>query len=257
MRVVVAYKWAGDPQEAKVGPDGSVDWSRSKAGVGEYDQVAIEVGRRLVDAVGGELIGISAGGPDVASSLARKAALSRGLDRLVVVADLPENLSGSAGSARVLAGLVTKIGDVDLVLAGAASTDVAASIVPALLGAGLGWPTVTEASSVEASEAGLHISREVAGGSEELEMSTPAVVAVAADATQARVPGMRDILAAGKKSAETVACADLGVEAPVVADSVEASPAPTPARGRQLIDAGDVDEAAHRLVEALHSAQVL
>ena len=36
MRIVVAYKWACDPQEAAVGADGSVDWSRAKPGISDY-----------------------------------------------------------------------------------------------------------------------------------------------------------------------------------------------------------------------------
>ena len=42
MTIVVAYKWAANPQDASVGADGTVDWSRAKAGVSEYDPVAIE-----------------------------------------------------------------------------------------------------------------------------------------------------------------------------------------------------------------------
>ena len=33
MRIVVAYKWTCDPEEATVRPDGTVDWSRAKPGL--------------------------------------------------------------------------------------------------------------------------------------------------------------------------------------------------------------------------------
>ena len=32
MRIVVAYKWTRDPEEATVRADGTVDWSRAKPG---------------------------------------------------------------------------------------------------------------------------------------------------------------------------------------------------------------------------------
>ena len=32
MRIVVAYKWACDPEEATVRADGTVDWGRAKPG---------------------------------------------------------------------------------------------------------------------------------------------------------------------------------------------------------------------------------
>lgn len=58
MSVAVAYKWAGDSQEAVVTPDGSIDFSRAKAVVSEYDAVAIALGRRIADDLGTELIGL-------------------------------------------------------------------------------------------------------------------------------------------------------------------------------------------------------
>ena len=47
MKIVVAYKWTRDPEEATARPDGTVDWSRAKPGLSAYDPVAIEVARQL------------------------------------------------------------------------------------------------------------------------------------------------------------------------------------------------------------------
>ncbi len=87
MKIVVAYKWAADPADAGVAPDGTVDWTRAAPTLSVDDPVAIEVGRHLADAVGAELVGISVGGPEAATPMARKAALARGLDRVVIGAD--------------------------------------------------------------------------------------------------------------------------------------------------------------------------
>ena len=105
--------------------DGTVDWGRAKPGLSAYDPVAIEVARHLADATGAELIGVTVGGKGVAAPLARKAALGRGLDRVVIVAD--ESLAGAGRSelAAVLAEVVRHIGDVDLVVTGDSSVDVA------------------------------------------------------------------------------------------------------------------------------------
>ena len=43
MTVVVAYKWAANPQDASVGADGAVDWSRARAALSEYDPIAAQV----------------------------------------------------------------------------------------------------------------------------------------------------------------------------------------------------------------------
>ena len=62
MRIVVAYKWTCDPEEAAVRADGTVDWSRAKPGLSAYDPVAMELARLLAGASGAELIGLTAGG---------------------------------------------------------------------------------------------------------------------------------------------------------------------------------------------------
>ena len=61
MRIVVAYKWTCDPEEATVRADGTVDWSRAKPGLSAYDPVAMELARLLAGASGAELVGLTAG----------------------------------------------------------------------------------------------------------------------------------------------------------------------------------------------------
>ena len=148
MRIVVAYKWTRDPEEATVRPDGTVDWSRAKPGLSTYDPVAIELARQLAAAAGAELIGVTAGGKGVAAPIASKAALSRGLDRVVIVEDESLAEAGRAELAAVLAEVIRHIGDVDLVVTGDSSVDVAAKMVPTVLAGELGWPAVAEVTAV-------------------------------------------------------------------------------------------------------------
>ena len=148
MRIVVAYKWTRDPEEATVRPDGTVDWSRAKPGLSTYDPVAIELARQLAAAAGAELIGVTAGGKGVAVPIASKAALSRGLDRVVIVEDESLADAGRAELAAVLAEVIRHIGDVDLVVTGDSSVDVAAKMVPTVLAGELGWPAVAEVTAV-------------------------------------------------------------------------------------------------------------
>ena len=87
MSIIVAYKYAANPQDTTVDASGVVDWSRAKAAISEYDPVAVQVGRTLADSLGTDVVGISVGGKAVSSSMAKKGALSRGMDRALVVAD--------------------------------------------------------------------------------------------------------------------------------------------------------------------------
>ena len=254
MRIAVAYKWAPNAQDATVAGDGSVDWGRAKASVSEYDQVAIEVGRRLADSTGAELVGITVGGADAASPIARKTALSRGLDRLVVATD--ESMVGaSAGrTSRALAALVQEIGDLDLVLTGDSSQDLGAQLVPGVLAAVLGRPVVTNVTAVTGTPGDLIVHRVQEAGAQTLRVTGPVVLAVAGDAAEPRVPGMKDILAAGKKPTQVVEVPALAPEPVTV---VATAPPEMKARKRLVLDGSDPAAAAAELVAALRADQLV
>ncbi|GHS88649.1 electron transfer flavoprotein FixB [Actinomycetota bacterium] len=237
-----------------------MDWGRAKAAVSEYDPVAAEVGRRLADATGAELIGVSVGGVDVASPMARKSALSRGFDRIVVVADDSLLGLGTTGTALLLAEVVRHIGDVDLVLTGDSSVDVGAQMVPTVLAGALGWPAVAAVGAVTGTAGDLTVERAHEGGSQVLALRGPAVLATASDAVVPRVPGMKDILAAGKRPTEELALGELpGFTALCARPEVLATHRPAlKARKGQVIEAGtDVAAAVAELVAALRADAVI
>ena len=261
MRIVVAYKWTRDPEEATVRPDGTVDWSRAKPGLSTYDPVAIELARQLAAAVGAELIGVTVGGKGVAAPIASKAALSRGLDRVVIVEDESLADAGRAELAAVLAEVIRHIGDVDLVVTGDSSVDVAAKMVPTVLAGELGWPAVAEVTAVSGTgvQAGaLHVERAIPGGVQVLEVSGPAVLAASADAAVPRVPGMKEVLAAAKKPAELLELAALKVPPDGAVMTVTGRSRPErKARKGVLINTSDPAAAAAELITALREAGTL
>ena len=258
MRIVVAYKWTCDPEEATARPDGTVDWGRAKPGLSTYDPVAIEVARQLADAAGAEVIGVTVGGKGVATPLASKAALGRGLDRVVIVEDESLAGAGRAELAAVLAEVIRHIGDVDLVVTGDSSVDVAAKMVPTVLAGELGWPAVAEVRSVTGKAGALRVERAVPGGAQVLEVSGPAVLAASADAAAPRVPGMKDLLAAGKKPKELLDLAALKVPPQNAVMTVTGRALPErKARKGRLIDSADPAAAAAELVTVLRQAGAL
>jgi electron transfer flavoprotein beta subunit len=258
MRIVVAYKWTCDPQEATVRADGTVDWSRAKPGLSTYDPVAIELARQFAGEAGAELIGVSVGGKGVAAPIASKAALGRGLDRVLIVEDEALADAGRSELAAVLAAVIRHIGDVDLVITGDSSVDVAAKMVPTVLAGELGWPAVAEVTSITGQAGALRVERAIPGGVQILEVSGPVVLAASADAAAPRVPGMKDLLAAGKKPAELLELAALKVPARNAVMTVTGRSRPErKARKGQLIATADPAAAAAELVNALRQAGAL
>lgn len=257
MSVVVTYKWAANPQDASVGGDGTVDWSRAKASVSEYDPVAIELGRGLADALGTELVGVTVGTKDAAGAMAKKSALSRGLDRAVIVADEALAGIGSTKTGIILGEVVRTVEDVTVILTGDSSVDVGAGLVPGVLAGALGWPLVTDVTAVSGTPGALTVERKQAGGTQVLSVTGPAVLAVATDAVQPRVPGMKDILGAGKKPSQEVALDSLTLPDFVTVEVTATAKPQLAARKGEIVDGSDAAAAATQVVGALRNANVI
>lgn len=249
MKIAVAYKWAPDPQDASVAPDGTLDWTRGRPGISDYDATAIEIGRLLSAELGAELIGLSVGGPDAGLPAARKAALSRGLDRLMLVADERSAGLDALASGQALAVLARQAG-ADLVLTGDASLDAGSRIVGPVLAGVLGWTPLASVSAVARSGLGWRVERRVSGGVQVIEGPGPLMLSVTPDAVQPPVPGMRDILAAAKKPVDEMPFEALGLGVPRWPEVGRGRPV-LPVRERRIIDGSDADAAASAVVAFL------
>ena len=258
MRIVVAYKWSCDPEEATVRADGTVDWSRAKPGISTYDPVAMELARRLAEEAGAELIGVSAGGKGVAVPIATKAALSRGLDRVAVVEDESLRDAGRSELAAVLAGAIQHIGDVDLVITGDSSVDVGGQDGADRAGRPAGLARRRRGHRRD------RPGRHAASGARD-PRRCPGARAVrtrrprcSADAAVPRVPGMKE-LARGRQEAGRAAGAQRAEGAAQRRGSDGHRPiAPGPkARKGQVINTADPAAAAAELVTALRAAGAL
>ena len=253
--VVVAYKWAANPQDATVDQDGAVDWSRAKTAVSEYDPVAMALGRKVATALGAELVGASVGSSAVASSMATKGAMSRGLDRGVLVADDAVVGWNATQVAATLAALVNRLDGVDLVLTGDASVDEGARTMSALVAGFLGWACFQDVVGVVHSGDAWIVTQAVVGGTRTVEVSGPVVVAITSDALVPPVPGMKDILAASKKPVEVVALSELG---PAAVDlQVTGRTRPMSRSRRNQMFTGGAAEVVAAAVAAMHADAVL
>lgn len=250
MKIAVIYKWAANPQEASVSKSGAIDWSRAAYSVSGYDHPAIELGRQLADATGAELIGVSLG-DEAAVPMARKSALSRGLDKLYLIPE-PAQGADSTTTGLLLAAAIRQIGDVNLVLAGDASIDIGAQLVPAVVAGALGWPAVAQVTAVTAS-GGFQVTRNYQGGTQELAFASSAVLSIAPDAVTPRVPGMKEILAAGKKPSEVLALDMLDAELAAPTTLLSRTQPDLVTRKRRIVNGADPIAAAKATVSELRA----
>ena len=249
-RTVVCFKWVPDEGELRVDRSThEIDTSTARRLISAYDRNAIEAARRLAPEVGGDLVGLTVGGPGARAAL--KDALARGVDEAVHVVG-PEQVDGHV-TAHLLAAQVRSTPDVGLVVCGEGAADTYAHEVGPRLGEMLGWPVVTNARSVEVHGRTLVAQRVVGADVETVECDLPAVVTVLPEIGPAPIPGLKAVLAAARRPTAQVLAADLGFDEAGLARRTRVSRlvALATERSHTVISEGTAAEKADALIEAL------
>ena len=166
MIVAVPIKIVADDQDLVVNPDLTIDGSKAPRVVSSYDLNAIEAAVQLAEDVqDARVVAVSVADAKADNSKLKKNILARGVDEFVLMADDACADLDAHATAKLLAGMIADL-QADLIICGDGSADNYAQQVRAAL---------------------------------------PAVVSVVPDAALPRIPGMKDILAAGKKPTSLVA----------------------------------------------------
>ena len=251
MKIVAAFKVVPDDQDIQVSADGSLDYSKAKGIVSTYDLNALEAAAQLAAANdGSSVVAMTAGPASIDDSKLKKNVLARGVDELFMAADDACANMDARATAEALAALVGKVGAFDLILRGDGSADNYAQQVDVQLAAKLGLPVVNGATKIEAQGSSLIVERTLEDVVETVEVPLPAVVSVSPDIALPRIPGMKDILAAGKKPMN-VAGAEAAVDGAI---DVVSCKAPDQAdRKLEILDAS-ADGAIEQFAAALKAA---
>ncbi|MER7606117.1 electron transfer flavoprotein subunit beta/FixA family protein [Nocardioides sp. NPDC023903] len=215
MNIVVLVKYVPDATaDRQFEDDFTVDRVNVDGLLSELDEYAVEQSLQIKEKREGEEITVTAltVGPQAAEAAVRKA-LQMGADKGVHVVDDAIAGSDSIATSLVLAKAIEKLGPVDLVVGGLASTDAGMSVVPAMLAERLGLPQVTLASVVETQGDQIRIKRDGDVATEVIGGTLPLVLSVTDQSGEARYPSFKGIMAAKKKPLETWSLADLGVDA--------------------------------------------
>lgn len=248
MNIVVCCKVVPDDQDIQVAADGTLDYSKAKPIVSAYDLNAIEAAAQLAD--GGRVVAVTAGPADIDDSKLKKNILARGVDELYMTADDACKGLDAHAAAAALADLVAKAGEYDLILCGDGSADDYAQQVDVQLADALDLPVVTAVSAVSVEGAVATCDRMLETQLQTVQVDLPAVISVVPDIALPRIPGMKDILAAGKKPMN-VAGADGAYESSI---EVASCLAPKQAdRKREILEAS-ADGAIEQFAAALKAA---
>ena len=247
MNIIVPIKVLADDQDIVVAADRSLDASKAHRIVSTYDLNAIEAAVQLASThEGSKVVCVSVADAKADDSKLKKGILARGVDELVMIADDACADLDAHATAAMLARLVDGLDAADLIVCGDGSADNYAQLADAL-----GLPVVTAVSAVSVEGAVATCDRMLETQLQTVQVDLPAVISVVPDIALPRIPGMKDILAAGKKPSSVNAASDV---AAAVVDVVETKAPQQAERKMEVLDAsvdGDLEKFAAALKAAL------
>lgn len=208
MKIAVCIKRVPDTEmRFSIAADGkSLDQAGLKYDISDFDGYAVEVALRLNEKQGpGETVVIAVG-PDGVQETLRKA-ISMGAERGVQLKADTVPFDGMAIAAALAAEL--KDGGYDLILFGRQATDSANGSVGPMTAQLLGLPCVTAISELEIADGRGTAHRELEGVAEVVEFPLPAVLTIDEGIARPRLPSLKGIMAAKKKTLD-VRAAQLG-----------------------------------------------
>jgi len=209
-KLLACYKWTLNEQDIKINPaDLSLDSSRAKGKISDFDRNAIEEASLIVEKQGGTVDALSYGTPAVKQSL--KDALSRGPNKVYWVGDASAENADAFVTANVLAAAIRKIGSYDFIFCGEGSTDMFYQQTGPRLAQLLGLPCISYVEKLEIEGDVLKATRKLGDCLEQVNVKAPAVVSVLSEINKPRIPTLKQVLGAAKKPNEEIKVSDLGL----------------------------------------------
>lgn len=206
--IAVCYKWVVDEKDIAVDGEGNLVMRNPAYKVSLYDRNAMEAAVALGEETGAEVVAFTVG--DERASRSRKEAMSMGPARGIAVVDPSMGNADGLKTASVLASAIKAKGDFDVVICGEGSGDNYSQQVGPRIAAALDMPFVGYATDIKAEGDTLVLRRACPEGVQTLEATTPLVVSIAGDSNVPRIPGIKQILNAGKKPFELLGLAEVG-----------------------------------------------
>jgi electron transfer flavoprotein beta subunit len=213
MKVLVCAKRVVDSNvKVRIKADGlDVDIEHCKMSLNPFDENAIEEAVKLKEKnLVKEIIAISIGSDKCVETL--RTAMARGADRAILIRTPQDNIE-PLNIAKILK-LITHKEQPDLIMLGKQAIDDDANQVGQMLAGMLNYPQGTFISKLEFIDNKILIQREIENGTEELELSLPAILTADLHLNQPRFIKLPQLMAAKKKPIEIIDINNLNLELP-------------------------------------------
>ncbi|MGD0158949.1 MAG: electron transfer flavoprotein subunit beta/FixA family protein [Candidatus Bathyarchaeia archaeon] len=252
-RIIVCLKQAVDVSQLKIDPaTRQLITAGAPRKISDFDKNALEEALRIKEKLGGiEIFTLTIDSEDAKAIL--REALAMGADKAYFVNDPAVQAVDTLGTAYILAQMVRKIGEFDLILGGESSLDSFSGLVGSRLSELLGLPQVSSVRKLTVDGDTIVAERALEDSSEVVKTKIPAVVTVTREINQPRIPSLMMIMKASKKEIVKWTLADIDTQKEKIVSKVEVLEALAPKMERKkIIIKGDtVQEIAEKLAKAL------
>lgn len=253
MKIAVCVKQVPD-SETRInlpGPAAELDQSGFTRVLNPYDAFAVEEAVQIKERLGAdvEIVAITIG-PDRVQETLKKDCLAVGCDKAIRIDEPALENAEPAAVAKVLAKVIQRDG-YDLILMGKQAIDDDAAQAGPMLAELLDCALATVVTKLELDGDSFTATREIEGGAEVVAGSLPAVITCQKGLNEPRLPSLPNIMKAGMKPMEVVACADLGIETPAAQTEIKAYSPPPPRAECRIVEAEDPADAARELARLL------
>jgi len=209
-KIIACYKWVADEADIKINADLSVETKKAKGKISDYDKNAIEAAVQAAAILGGKPVGLTFGTAAAKQSL--KDALSRGLEEGFWINTEEAAQADGAVTAKALAAAIEKMQDYSIIFCAEGASDTYARQTAPRIGAALNLPVVTSVVSMTFNGNNLTAVRKLEDSLETVQVDLPAVIAVLPEANEPGIPGLKAVMAAGKKPVTEYSAADLKLD---------------------------------------------
>ena len=243
MKTILVFKWARDPQDARMSIDGTLTWGNAKMAASDDDPAAMSVAQALSPEE--DVTALTIGNGDGVWAAAR------GASSTVMVEDALD-CSDASRTASVIKAAIDRAGGADAVVIG--DSDWNKGVVVSLM-AELQIPAFAGVVAAEKTGETCRISCKSGSVTKVIEAKPPFLLAVRGLSAEKTVPGMKQVLQARKKPQEKIKVSDLSS---VRRTTVEDRGTGLPDSGTAtMIDGSDPSAAARELVDTLKKQGVL
>ena len=246
MNIAVLIKMVPDTESKLEVNDGSLNDQNFKYMVNPYDEFAVEQAVQFKEVEGGKVTLLSLFSENNSIDTDLRKMLAIGADEIVVLRQEGYRGDKPLANAKVLSDAIKEL-DVDLVLCGIQGIDYYQAATGTMVAQMLGMPNISGVSSLEYNSGTLKAKRQIEGGLQTVETSTPAVITCQKDMTKVRFPALKDIMMSKRKPFENKSVDSIDSN-----DALTSESSLPPARdGGEMIEGEDAEEKINKLIEKL------